>query len=72
MMPQAMEPAMPSASVSCFAIELERRADAGRRGHGAEHGGRVEARLVHGLRHHQAQAADGLDADGDAEQRGGA
>mgnify|MGYP003694275093 CR=1 FL=1 len=50
-------------------VELQRRADAGGRRHRAEHGGGMKARLVHRLRHHQAQAADGLDADGDAEQR---
>ena len=53
-------------------IESQRRADAGRSGHGAEHGGRVETRLVHRFRHDQAQPADGLHANGDAEQRRGA
>ena len=60
---------MPSALASWRAIELQRGADPGRRGHRAEHGGGMEAGLVHGLGHHQAQPADGLDADGDAEQR---
>ena len=50
-------------------IELERRADAGRRAHGAEHGGGMEAGLVHELRRHQAEPAQHLDADRDAEQR---
>ena len=63
---------MPSASVSCLAIEPERRADAGGRGHGAEHGRRVEARLVHRLRHDQAQPANRFHADGNAEKRRGA
>ena len=40
----------------------ERRADAGGGGHGAEHGGGMKARLVHGLRHHDAEPADHLDA----------
>jgi hypothetical protein len=50
-------------------LEPERRADAGRRAHGPEDRGRVKARLVHGLRHHHAEPADHLSADGDAQQR---
>ena len=45
---------------------FERGADAGRRRHGAEHGGRMEARLVHRLRRHEAEPAHHLDADRDA------
>ena len=70
MMPPAMLPAMPSASTIWRAVEPQRGADAGRRAHGAEHGGRMEAGLVDRLRRHEAQAAQHLDADRDAEQRG--
>ena len=49
-------------------VEPQGGADAGRRGDRAEHGGGMEAGLVHGLGGDQAQAADGLDADRDAEQ----
>ena len=50
-------------------VEPERGRDAGRRAHRAEHRGRVEARLVHGLRHHGAETAQHLDANRDALQR---
>ena len=49
--------------------ELERRADAGRGAHGAEHRGRMKAGFVGERRRHEAQPAHGLDADGDAEER---
>ncbi len=51
-------------------VETERRADAGRRAHHAENRGRMEAGLVHRLRHHGAQPAHDLGADRNAEQRG--
>ena len=60
---------MPSASTVCFSVELQRRRDAGGSPHRAEHRGRMEARLVHGLRHHEAEPAQHLDADRDAAQR---
>ena len=50
-------------------VELERRADAGRRAHGAEHRGRMKAGLVGERRRDEAEPAHGLDADRDAEQR---
>ena len=53
-------------------VEFERRADAGRGAHSAEHGGRMKARLVGERRRHEAQPAHGLDADGDAEEGGAA
>ncbi len=71
MMPEAIEPAMPERVGELLLIEFERRADAGGSRHGAEHRGRMEARLVHRLRHDQAQPADRLHADGNAEQRRG-
>ena len=51
------------------AIEPERGPDAGCRAHGAEHGGGVEAGLVHELRRHEAEPAQRLDPDRNAEQR---
>ena len=71
MMPHAKLPAMPSASTIC-APAAERRRHAGGRAHRAEDRGRMEAGLVHRLRHHQAEPAHGLDPDRDAEQRRGA
>ena len=50
--------------------EAERRADAGGGAHHAEDGGRVEARFVHGLRHHGGEAAHHFAADGDADKCG--
>ena len=52
--------------------EFQRRADTGRRAHGAEHRGRMKARFVGERRRHGAQPAHGLDADGNAEKRGAA
>ena len=49
--------------------ELERRADARRCRDGPEHRGRMEAGLVHRLWHHEAQPANRLDPDRDAEER---
>ena len=72
MMPPAIEPTVPSASTIWRGVEFERRADAGRGAHGAEHGGRMKARFVGERRRHETQPAHGLDADGDAEQRGAA
>src|SRR3954452_4417605 len=50
-------------------VELQRRCDPGRRTHCAEHRSRMEARLVRRLRHHQAEAAQHLDAERDAAKR---
>ena len=50
-------------------VEPERGADAGRRAHRAEDRGRMEAGLVHGLRHHEAEPAQHLGADGNPDQR---
>ena len=47
----------------------QRRRHAGRSAHGAEHRGRMEARVVDALRRDQASAAHELDADGDAGER---
>ena len=69
MMPPAMEPAMPSALVSWRASSFKAAPTPAAAAIVAEHGGGMEAGLVHRLGHDQAQAADGLDADGDAEQR---
>ena len=63
---------MPSASVSCLAPSLSAAPTPAAARHGAEHRGWVETRLVHRLRHDQAQPANRLDPDGDAEQRRGA
>src|SRR5262249_26982528 len=52
-------------------IELERGADGGCRRHGAEDGGGMKAGLVHRLGRNDAEPADHLDADRDAEQRRG-
>ena len=57
---------------SAFASSPSAAANAGRRAHRAEHRGRMKAGLVHRLRHHGGQPAHHLDADRDAEQRGGA
>src|SRR4029077_6442441 len=48
--------------------ELERRADTGRRRHGAEHGGWMKAGLVQRLERDDAQPAALPDADDNAEQ----
>ena len=69
MMPLAMEPAMPSALASWRASSLSAAPTPAAAAMRAEHGGGMEARLVHRLGRDQAQAADGLDADRDAEQR---
>ena len=61
---------MPSASTICFAFRPKRGADASRRAHGAEDRGRMEAGLVHRLRHHRAQAAHHLAADNDSDECG--
>ena len=53
-------------------VQAERGGNAGRRAHHAEDCGRVEAGLVHRLRHHGGQPAHRLGADRDAEQRRGA
>ena len=53
-------------------VKSERGGNAGGRAHHAEDRGRVEARLVHRLRHHRGQPAHRLGADRDAEQRRGA
>ena len=50
-------------------VEAERRADASRGPHRAEDRGRMKARFVHGLRHHEAEPAQHLGADGNAGQR---
>ena len=50
-------------------IEAKRCADAGGRAHRAEDRGRMEARLVDGLRHHEAQPAQHFGADRDPDQR---
>ena len=50
-------------------VKAERRADAGGGPHRAENRGRMKARLVHGLRHHEAQTAKHFGADRDPDQR---
>ena len=50
-------------------VETERGADAGGRAHRAEDRGRMEAGLVHGLRHHEAEPAQHLGADRNPDQR---
>ena len=50
------------------AIGTESGRDPCRRRHGAEHGGWMEAGFVHGLRNHQAEAADGFDANCEPKQ----
>ena len=50
-------------------VEAKRRADAGGRAHRAEDRRRMEAGLVNGLRHHEAQPAQHFGADGDPDQR---
>ena len=60
---------MPSASTSWRGVKFQRRADAGRRPHGAEHRGRMKAGLVGERRRHGREPAHGLDADRDAEER---
>ncbi len=54
------------------AVEPERGGDAGRRRHGAEHRGRMEARLVHQLGRDQPEPAHGLDPHRNAGKRRGA
>ena len=68
MMPDAMLPAMPSASTIWRRSQFQRGADAGRGRHGAEHGGRMEAGLVHQLGRDEAEPAERLDADRDAQR----
>ena len=51
-------------------LKFQRRADAGRGAHGAEHGSRMKARFVGERRRHGAQPAHSLNADGNAEKRG--
>ena len=70
MMPDAMEPTMPSASTICFWSSRSALPTRGRRAHRAEHRGRMEARLVHHLRRDEAEPAHQLDADRHALQRG--
>ena len=60
---------MPSASTICFASEPQRCADAGGRPDRAEDRGRVKARFVHGLRHHEAQSTKHFGADRNPGQR---
>ncbi len=55
-----------------FGVEAQRGADAGGGAHHAENRGRMEAGLVHRLRHHGRKPAHRLGADRDAEQRRGA
>ena len=50
-------------------VETKRCADAGGRAHRAEDRRRMEAGLVHGLRHHEAQPAQHFGADRDPDQR---
>ena len=57
MMPEAIEPMMPSASTICFWSSLSALADRGGRSHRAEHGGGMKPRLVHHLRRDQAEPA---------------
>jgi hypothetical protein len=52
-----------------FGVEAKRGADAGGCTHRTEHGGRMKARLVHGFRHDQAEAAKDFGADGNPCQR---
>ena len=69
MMPLAMLPAMPQRVDELLRRQAQRRADAGGGRDGAQHRGRMEARLVDGLGHDQAEPAHRLDADGDAVER---
>src|ERR1700747_3170582 len=75
MMPPAIEPALPNASTSwrgeiCNAAPTPAAASTARPAHRAEHGGGMESGFVGECRRHERQPAHGLDADGEAEQRG--
>ena len=50
-------------------VETEGGADAGGRAHRAENRGRMKARLVHGFRHHEAEATEHFGADRNPDQR---
>ena len=53
MMPDAIEPTVPSASTICRGVEFKRRADARGRAHGAEHRGRMKSGFVRERRRHR-------------------